>query len=59
MPLTPAWQEEIRGLLASDQRIAAVKRFREITGVGLAEVIAVPDVPPYGQTRSSSQTSKS
>ncbi len=39
MQLTQAQKEELRDLIASGQMIAAVKRYREITGVGLGEAL--------------------
>ena len=39
MRLTQAQKEELRDLIASGQMIAAVKRYREITGVGLQEAL--------------------
>ena len=39
MQLTQAQKEELRDLIASGRMIAAVKRYREITGVGLQEAL--------------------
>lgn len=35
--LSPALREELRGLIAAGQKITAIKRFREVCQVGLAE----------------------
>lgn len=39
MSLTPAQRDELLGLIHHGQKIVAVKRYREITGVGLQEAL--------------------
>jgi ribosomal protein L7/L12 len=39
MSLTPGQKEELLGLVRAGQKIIAVKRYREITGVGLQEAL--------------------
>lgn len=46
----PAFEAEIRALLAQNQKIMAVKLYRERTGVGLAEAKAVVDAVQAGGT---------
>ncbi|MBI1313581.1 hypothetical protein GC176_20000 [bacterium] len=43
-------EDEIRELLASGNKIAAIKRFREETGVGLAEAKAAVEALEAGRT---------
>jgi ribosomal protein L7/L12 len=44
------FEDEIRGLLASGDKIAAIKRFREETGVGLAEAKAAVEALERGHS---------
>lgn len=49
MSLTTAQEKELWDLIASGQKILAVKRYREITGVGLQEAMsAVTQIRPKG-----------
>ena len=48
MTLTSAQQKEIRDLVASGQRILAVKRCREITGLGLNESVQMVNRLAFG-----------
>ena len=45
-----AIEDEIRELLASGNKIAAIKRYREETGVGLAEAKAAVEAMYAGQS---------
>jgi ribosomal protein L7/L12 len=50
MPLTKAQEQEIRDLVGSNQRIAAVKRCREITGLGLNEALQMVNRLAFGNS---------
>ena len=51
------FEDEIRELLASGNKIAAVKRYREETGVGLAEAKAAVEALEAGNSLADSVTS--
>ena len=50
-------EDEVRELLASGNKIAAVKRYREETGVGLAEAKAAVEALEAGNSLADSVTS--
>lgn len=50
MSLTKSQENELRNLVASGQRIVAVKRCREMTGLGLNEALQLVNRLSFGQT---------